>query len=108
MGDGLGHGQKNHSGGDNLLNTRPARQIGQRLAKALEHRPDGDGDEISIGRFSFRFNASPHTKPIDDFFHKYVVTDVVEADIFGASSNVVRRLPRSVFGPNVFFTSSIS
>ncbi|HEX6686684.1 MAG TPA: RHS repeat-associated core domain-containing protein [Candidatus Limnocylindrales bacterium] len=30
-----------------------------------------------------------HTNPIDDFFHKYLIRDVVEADIFGSSTRTL-------------------
>ncbi|WP_117211336.1 polymorphic toxin-type HINT domain-containing protein [Allorhizocola rhizosphaerae] len=39
--------------------------------------------------YPVRWIPPGHTNPINDFFHKYVVTDVVEADIFGASSRAL-------------------
>jgi RHS repeat-associated protein len=39
--------------------------------------------------YPVRWTPEGHTAPINDFFHKYVVTDVVEADLSGASSRAV-------------------
>ncbi|HEX6686081.1 MAG TPA: RHS repeat-associated core domain-containing protein [Candidatus Limnocylindrales bacterium] len=38
--------------------------------------------------YPVKWTPSGHTSPIDDFFHRYLVTDVVEADVFGSSARV--------------------
>lgn len=39
--------------------------------------------------YPVKWSPPGHTNPINDFFHKYVVTDVAEADIFGSSTRVI-------------------
>ncbi|HZJ67469.1 MAG TPA: SpvB/TcaC N-terminal domain-containing protein, partial [Kofleriaceae bacterium] len=39
--------------------------------------------------YPVKWTPDGQTKPINDFFHKYLVTDVIEADLSGSSSRVV-------------------
>lgn len=39
--------------------------------------------------YPVNWTPAGHTDPINDFFHKYLVTDVAEADISGSSSRVI-------------------
>ncbi|MDG4825040.1 RHS repeat-associated core domain-containing protein [Asanoa sp. WMMD1127] len=51
--------------------------------------PDKDNVHANVLRcYPVKWTPAGHDKPIDDFFHKYVVTDVVEADLSGSSSRV--------------------
>lgn len=43
----------------------------------------------SLRCYPVKWSPPGHTNPINDFFHKYVVTDVVEADIFGSSTRAI-------------------
>src|SRR5687768_8378536 len=59
------------------LASRMGVQVNGRQAAELPLR---DGDEVQIGRFTFRFNASPNPQPTEAAPHKPAAAGSVQAD----------------------------
>ncbi|MEV4411978.1 RHS repeat-associated core domain-containing protein [Catellatospora sp. NPDC049609] len=52
--------------------------------------PDQNNLHDNVYRcYPVKWTPSGHSTPINDFFHKYLVTDVVEADKFGSSTRAI-------------------